>query len=90
MGYIGSVIDIEDRKAAEEVPREAHHDVLEGRIAAAMAERAEAEAQLRQSRKMEAVGNLTGGGAPSSGRGRSSAAGCGIRSSTPCGSRTPC
>ncbi|KQU46018.1 hypothetical protein ASG67_15545 [Sphingomonas sp. Leaf339] len=53
LGYVGSVIDIEERKVAEAE--------LEARVAAALAEQARIEATLRQSQKMEAVGQLTGG-----------------------------
>jgi len=60
LGYIGSVIDIADRKEAEQILLQANES-LEQRVAAAIAERARAEAQLLQAQKMEAVGKLTGG-----------------------------
>ena len=60
LGHIGSIIDIADRKEAEQVLEQAN-ELLEQRVAAAIAERAQAEAQLLQAQKMEAVGRLTGG-----------------------------
>ena len=60
LGYIGSVIDITERKEAEHILKRTN-EVLEQRVGAAIAERTEAEAKLRQAQKMEAVGKLTGG-----------------------------
>jgi PAS domain S-box-containing protein len=60
LGYIGSVIDITPRRESERILQEANV-VLERRVAAAIAERAHTEAQLRQAQKMEAIGKLTGG-----------------------------
>lgn len=60
MRFPGVIIDIHDRKVAEEKLRELTHD-LEDKIAEAVAARTAVEAQLRQSLKMEALGAMTGG-----------------------------
>lgn len=59
-GYIGSVIDITERKQAEQTQQEINR-VLEERIAEAISERERVEAQLRHAQKLEAIGKLTGG-----------------------------
>ena len=56
----GTAVEITARKTAEEELRELNA-TLEGRIAQAIAEREEVQEALRQSQKMEAMGQLTGG-----------------------------
>lgn len=56
----GTAVDITARKKAEEALHEINA-TLEARVAEAIAEREEAQAALRQSQKMEAMGQLTGG-----------------------------
>ena len=56
----GTAVEVTARKAAEEALRELN-TTLEARVAQAIAEREEAQAALRQSQKMEAMGQLTGG-----------------------------
>ncbi|MFJ4156325.1 PAS domain-containing protein [Pseudomonas sp. NPDC089752] len=60
MGLIGSSIDVTARRTAESKLLELNR-TLEARIEEAVAEREAAQAALRQSQKMEAVGQLTGG-----------------------------
>ncbi|MEW9901925.1 hybrid sensor histidine kinase/response regulator [Pseudomonas putida] len=60
MGLIGSSIDVTARRNAESELLELNR-TLEARVEEAVAEREAAQAALRQSQKMEAVGQLTGG-----------------------------
>jgi PAS domain S-box-containing protein len=59
-GFIGIAIDITDIKSAQADLEDAN-DRLEERVSAAVAEKLEAETALRQSQRLEAVGQLTSG-----------------------------
>jgi PAS domain S-box-containing protein len=56
----GTAVEITSKRAAEQALRELNA-TLEARIAAAVQEREAAQEALRQSRKLEAMGQLTGG-----------------------------
>jgi len=59
-GYIGASIDVTEAKGAEDDLKRIN-ELLEERVGAALAEKAEAEANLMHAQRMEAVGRLTGG-----------------------------
>ena len=59
-GYVGASLDVTEAKRAEDDLKRIN-ELLEERVGAAMAEKAEAEANLMHAQRMEAVGRLTGG-----------------------------
>ena len=59
-GYVGATIDVTDAKRAEDDLKHIN-ELLEERVAEALAEKAAAEAHLMHAQRMEAVGRLTGG-----------------------------
>lgn len=60
LGFVGSVVDIDDRGEMEERLRELN-ETLEARVAERTRELEQAHEQLRQSQKLESMGQLTGG-----------------------------
>ncbi len=59
-GYVGASLDVTDAKRAEDDLKRIN-ELLEERVGEALAEKAEAEANLLHAQRMEAVGRLTGG-----------------------------
>ena len=59
-GYVGASLDVTDAKKAEDDLKRIN-ELLEERVGAALAEKAQAEDNLLRAQRMEAVGRLTGG-----------------------------
>lgn len=59
-GYVGASLDVTEAKRAEDDLKRIN-ELLEDRVGEALAEKAQAEAQLLHAQRLEAVGRLTGG-----------------------------
>jgi len=59
-GFVGASLDVTDAKKAEDDLKRIN-ELLEERVGEALAEKAQAEANLMHAQRMEAVGRLTGG-----------------------------